>query len=128
MHTSEENDSDEWSPSHESSSPSSTHTGFTSNSTMSNGYFQAQQTPTVRPSPDGSQNAVDMPGYTTKLKEHFEAKGGRVDYRKEPLGSNPVTWRCIATSGNFSVEGQGLNAQQAKHAASKKMCALLGLT
>jgi hypothetical protein len=72
--------------------------------------------------------AVDMHKYTSMLKELADSHGGKVRYEKKCLSFDPVSWHYTATFGGFTAEGIGRNLQQAKHAASKELCELLGLS
>ncbi|KAF2622331.1 hypothetical protein BU25DRAFT_495076 [Macroventuria anomochaeta] len=79
------------------------------------------------PSPTASSSAIDVSRYTMVLKEYNDIERGNLNYRNEGLSLDPPVWRCIVNFNELSEDGTGRSKQEAKHAASERMCSLLGL-
>lgn len=71
--------------------------------------------------------AVDMHRYTSVLNEHAAFQGEKLTYEKKQLSLSPSSWQCTAIFGELSRVGTGRNSTQAKHEASKQICALIDL-
>jgi hypothetical protein len=98
-------------------------------SPTTNGAVQSQQI--LRPLADpvaGPGTAVESHRYTSVLKEHSDIQGRKVCYQKTFLSFDPPSWHYRATLGDFSGEGVGRNLTQAKHAASKQLYGMIGLS
>jgi hypothetical protein len=76
----------------------------------------------------GPGTAVESHRYTSVLKEHSDIQGRKVCYQKTFLRFDPPSWHYRATFGDFSGEGIGRNLTQAKHAASKQLYEMMGLS
>jgi hypothetical protein len=103
------------------------HQGYARSSALNDVPSQPRQILNPREDHTVAQIDVSMHDYTTLLKEHVDIAGGTLTFRKDAVGSNPVTWRCVATLGDLSSEGAGLSFKQAKQAASRGMCKMLRL-
>jgi hypothetical protein len=112
----------------EFSAPPPRHTEYARPPAFDDIPFQTRQASNSGSDHTISQNDDNMPNYTSLLKEHVDIVGGDLRYTNKEVSSNPITWRCVATLDRFSSEGTGRNTKQAKHAASRKMCELLGLS
>jgi hypothetical protein len=130
-HTSIAYDSDGGSSSSSSWSPPSCsrHQPTVRNVATTNGALKGRQRLQPFENPSAALDAtVDVHRYTSTLKEFADFHGGKVTYEKKCLSSEPIIWHYTATFDGFTAEGTGRNLQQAKHAASKGICELLGLS
>jgi hypothetical protein len=90
----------------------------------------AQSQPALQPlasSAPAPRAAVNMHRYTSVLNEHAAFQGENLTYEKKQLSVSPSSWQCTAILGETSRVGTGRNSTQAKHEASKQICALLDL-
>jgi hypothetical protein len=90
----------------------------------------AQNQPALQPLANAApapRVAVDMHRYTSVLNEHAAFQGEKLTYKKTQLSLSPSSWQCTALYGEISRVGTGRNSTQAKHEASKQICALIGL-
>jgi hypothetical protein len=112
----------------EFSAPPPRHTEYARPPALDDIPFQTRQASNPGSDRTITQNNDNMPNYTSLLKEHVDIVGGDLRYNNKEVSSNPITWRCVATLDELSSQGTGRNIKQAKHAASRKMCELLGLS
>jgi hypothetical protein len=114
-----------------SSEPSSSpppHQRYTRSSALNGVPSRPRQTLHPREDHTVAKIDVSMHNYTTLLKEHVDIAGGILTFGKDVVNSDPLTWRCVATLGDLSSEGTGINLKQAKQAASREMCTMLRLS
>lgn len=71
---------------------------------------------------------VDLSKCTIAIKEYADADGGYPEYDYEQLKQTPSIWHCTLDLDGSFVDGIGGSKSEAKHAASQKMCSLLGIT
>jgi hypothetical protein len=109
-------------------SPPPPHQGYARSSTLDDTPSQPQQTSEPRGNHNVSQIDDNVQNRTSLLKEHVDSVGGILDFKENMASSDPVTWRCVATLDDLFSEGTGRSKKEAKHAASKEMCIMLGLS
>jgi hypothetical protein len=97
----------------------------TENSTTANSALQNQQ---IFPPLASPGTTINSHRYTSRLKEHADIQGETVSYQKKCLSDYPPSWHYTATLGDLCAEGTGRNLTQAKHAASKQLCEMMGLS
>jgi hypothetical protein len=110
-------------------SPVSSHQQHSAESlSETNGTAQSQPAlqPLAHPAP-APRVAVEMPRYTSALNEHAAFQGEKLTYEKKQLSLSPSSWQCTAIFGEITSVGKGRNLTQAKHEASKNICALIDL-
>jgi hypothetical protein len=109
-------------------SPPPPHQGYARPSSLDDTPSRPRQTSDPRGNHTIPQIDDNMQDRTSLLKEHVDSVGGSLTFNETMASSYPVTWRCVATLDDLFSEGTGRSKKQAKHAAAREMCIMLGLS
>lgn len=79
--------------------------------------------------PTGSQGRVDMelPRYTTALKEYTDCSNSTVEWKDEQISVTPLCWKITAVVDTMEFSATAGNKKQAKHLASRQACESLAI-
>jgi hypothetical protein len=79
--------------------------------------------------PTGSQSRVDveLPRYTTALKEYTDCSDSTVEWKDEQISVTPLCWRMMAIVDGVEFSATAGNKKQAKHLASQQACESLAI-
>lgn len=79
--------------------------------------------------PTGSQRRVDieLPRYTTALKEYADCSNSTVEWKDEQLSVTPLCWKITAVVDGVEFSATAGNKKQAKHLASRQACESLAI-
>lgn len=71
--------------------------------------------------------SVELPRYTTALKEYGDQKGANVRWVLKQLSLSPIQWQVVAMVENARFRAIAGNTREAKHRASQYACEALDI-
>ena len=79
--------------------------------------------------PTGSQGRVDieLPRYTTALKEYTDCSDSTVEWKDEQISVTPLCWKITAVVDGVGFSATAGNKKEAKHLASRQACESLAI-
>lgn len=79
--------------------------------------------------PIGSQGRmnVELPRYTTALKEYTDCSNSAVVWKDDQISVIPLCWRMTAVVDGMEFSATAGNKKQAKHLASQQACERLAI-
>lgn len=77
----------------------------------------------------GSQghNDIELPRYTTALKEYTDCSDSTVEWIDEQMSVTPLCWRITAIVDGVEFSATAGNKKKAKHLASRQACESLAI-
>lgn len=81
------------------------------------------RTPTGSP----SRQDIELPRYTTALKEYSDCSNSSVEWKDEQISVTPLCWKMTAVVDGIEFSATAGNKKLAKHLASKQACESLAV-